>query len=230
MYKIFCFWFGTEMNPNRKSSYESIKNNSECDVVLVTDNNLKDYEIHESPFHDGFKYLSLTHKSDYLRSYFMYHYGGGYTDIKHCDYSWRRYFDQLHNSDKDFIGYREINGGVATSHEDSFIRPYYDELCGNGHYIFKQKTDLSKIWLNETKNKMDEVYEKLRVYPGHYHSRAVFGGVHGDENFITDIDKEKYNYPLGWNELLGRILHKIMFNNRDRFLIGMPLPDMSNYR
>ena len=37
-YKIFCFW--SEMSPNRKSCYESIIDNSECDVILVTDDNL----------------------------------------------------------------------------------------------------------------------------------------------------------------------------------------------
>ena len=79
---IYCFWFGPEMSDNRKKCFESIIQNSKVGVRLVTKHNLQEYNLADSPIHPAFQYLSATHKSDYLRCYFMYHYGGGYTDIK----------------------------------------------------------------------------------------------------------------------------------------------------
>jgi hypothetical protein len=47
------------------------------------------------------------HKNDFLKVYFMHHYGGGYTDVKHIHASWKPFFDQLYFSNKYAIGYPE---------------------------------------------------------------------------------------------------------------------------
>jgi mannosyltransferase OCH1-like enzyme len=88
--KIYCVWVGenTAMNENRINGLESIRKNSGVEVVLVNNDNLNSFVKEGHPIHEGFKYLSDVHKSDYLRCYLMHHYGGGYSDIKPC--SWKR--------------------------------------------------------------------------------------------------------------------------------------------
>jgi hypothetical protein len=80
---IYCFWTGdNQLTPNRINGLKTMKENLNVDIKLIDKNNLNDYIIPEHPLHDGYKYLSLNHKSDYLRCYFMNFYGGGYSDIK----------------------------------------------------------------------------------------------------------------------------------------------------
>lgn len=49
------------------------------------------------PIHEGFKYLTPVHQSDYFRIYCMHNFGGGWTDIKHFHYDFRPYFEKLYN-------------------------------------------------------------------------------------------------------------------------------------
>ena len=80
---IYIFWTGdNEMSENRKKSIENLKNTCECNIILVTPLNLKSYILSSQPLHEAYQYLSYTHKSDYLRTYFMHFIGGGYSDIK----------------------------------------------------------------------------------------------------------------------------------------------------
>jgi hypothetical protein len=164
MNNIFCFWFGPEMSQSRIGCLNTITENSGCNVILVNELNLREYENIDYPIHKGFQFLSATHKCDYLRSYFMYHYGGGYTDIKKCNYSWQPYFEELYISYKEFIGYKEMNGGVATRHDNTHIQNHYDELAGVCHFIFKPKTDFAKLWMEQTNDKMNQVFDKLNKY------------------------------------------------------------------
>lgn len=222
--KIYCFWFGPEMSQSRKNCLQSIIDNTKCEVILVTEENLKQFNIPENPIHKGFEYLSSTHKSDYLRSYFMYYYGGGYTDIKQCNYEWVSYFNELEMSDKLFTTYKENNGGVAYEEKNSFLMYEHEKLGGVCHFIFKKNTEFAKEWLNRTNSKMDEVYDELVKHPGHNHPRTVYGEIFG-EYFDNTI-----KYPLGWNELLGRILHLLMYEQQTTFLQSMPGPNTQNYR
>ena len=207
------------MTSNRKTCLDSLIQNSKIPVELITKNNL---HTHASNLHPGFDYLSATHKSDYLRSYFMYNYGGGYTDIKYCNYDWRPYFIQLENSNKSFIGYKE------GSKKDVGYQPaeeHYYKLAGNTHYIFKPHTSFAKRWVEETNKKMDEIYDRLLRYPGNYHPRAIRGGVHGEPNLFKTS-----NYPLEWNELLGRIFHRIQLDYLEEIVLSMPYPNTVGYR
>ncbi len=64
----------------------------------------------EMPIHKAFPYLSLVHKSDFLRIYLMYNYGGAYTDVKHFHYDIEPYIQKLEDSPDDIYayGYPEI--------------------------------------------------------------------------------------------------------------------------
>lgn len=218
---IYCFWFGPEMSNNRQDCLNSIKDLSGVDVNLITEKNLDDHIIEKNKIHPGFDYLSDTHKSDYLRSYFMYHYGGGYTDIKKCMYSWSTYFNLLENSDKSFTSCIQYLKDVAYKPAEQF----YNKLPGVNTFIFKPKTKFAENWVNETNNKMDLIFNDLKLNPGTYHPRAITGGIQGEKYLFSNSA-----YPLGWNDLLGQIFHKLAFENPSDFSLDMPYPDTRNYR
>jgi len=217
---IYCFWFGDKMSDNRKRCFDSIVLNSGVDVELVTEKTLKNYIV--TPLHNGFEYLSATHKSDYLRSYFMYFYGGGYTDIKNCDFDWSPFFTELENGDKDFVGSREI------CEKDIGYKPvakYFNQLVGCCGFIFKDHSNFANLWYVETQKKMDSIYSQLFDNPGLYHPRAITGGVQGEKGIYLSSQ-----YPLKWNELLGEIFHKIQYENLGSYLSTLPPPNTREYR
>lgn len=51
-------------------------------VQLVTPATLHLYNVTEWPFHEALHYLAPNHKLDYVRAYWMHHYGGGFIDIQ----------------------------------------------------------------------------------------------------------------------------------------------------
>ncbi len=79
---IYCFWIGdNEMSENLKNAIKSLQDTSGVPVKIVTQHNLADYIVPGYPLHEAYDHLSFVHKSDYLRCYFMLHYGGGYSDV-----------------------------------------------------------------------------------------------------------------------------------------------------
>jgi hypothetical protein len=219
--KIYCFWFGDPMSDNRKRCFESIVKNSGVEVVLITESNLKDYIHKEYPLHPGFSYLSATHKSDYLRSYVMHIYGGGYSDIKHCNFDWNFYIDELNESHKLFSGAMEKHACAISYLPAAHL---YNKLVSTCQFIFKPQTKFTKLWYDNTQRRMDVIYPKLIQHPGHYHPRAVFGGAHQADGFKDS------RYPLKWSELLGRIFLQLQYQNIETFLSTMPYPDTEKYR
>ncbi len=209
---IYCFWTGTNpMNIKRKRCLENLIKNSECNVILVTPNNLNNYILKDHPLHEAYQYLSAVHKADYLRTYFMNFIGGGYSDIKNTTGSWIESFDKLYNSDKLAIGYKELPGGSAYC-------PTIDTwkvLIGNGAYIFKPNTEFTNKWYNEMIKLLDSKLEELKKNPAS-NPRDYFGF-------------EGSKYPLEWNEMLGRIFHRISFGFRNKYFNTLPKPIFKNF-
>jgi hypothetical protein len=210
---IYCFW--SEYNPiseQRKECLKQLAEVSECNVILVTPENLNNYLLPEHPLHPAYQYLSAVHKADYLRTYFMNFIGGGYSDIKRTSHSWKGLFDELLKSDNKWIlGYKEIEGGVGYA-------PAVNEwhlLVGNCAYICKKNTPLTNKWYNEMIKLLDERYDKLRQNPAR-HPRDYLG-CYGSK------------YPLEWNELLGRIFHRVCYEYKDKLLNTLPVPDFNSY-
>jgi len=208
---IYCFWTGkNELTQNRKICLEQLIHTSECKVILVTSINLHEYILSDHPLHPAYEFLSETHKADYLRTYFMNFHGGGYSDIKQTTGSWKQAFMDLKNNDNFWIcGYPEIPGGVAYA-------PYVDkwnDLIGNGAYISKPNTPLTNEWYNEMITLMDKKLPDLRLNPSK-HPRDC---------------KETSNYPIEWNEMLGRIFHKITYKYKDHLLRTLPISIFYDY-
>lgn len=217
---LYSFWVGHNnlvMNQNRINGLESIKNNSNVNFILINNENLPDYILEGHPLHQGFNYLSDVHKADYLRTYFMHHYGGGYTDIKPCSWDWNTYFDQLENSDAFGIGAPEDEGELSvTLKQRAWLGKHWDKLVSNDLYIFKPNTEFTTKWYNKLLEIMDTKFNNLQKFPAKNSREAA-------DTIVT-------RYPIEWGEILLEIFHPLCYEYTDRLIKTMPLPITKNYR
>lgn len=75
---IFSYWDNVQLPLLNKyciSTWE--KHNPDCNVIILNDDNLHSY-VKSVP--DNFDKLIPQHKSDYIRTYLLYHYGGVWID------------------------------------------------------------------------------------------------------------------------------------------------------
>ena len=210
---IYCFWTGTnEMSENRKRCLKSLKEISQCNVVLVTHDTLTTYILPKHPLHPAYEYLSETHKSDYLRTYFMNFYGGGYSDIKEPTESWTKAFDEFRNSNSWICGFKE------TGENDIGYKPYakfWRDLVGTSCLIAKANTELTNVWYSSMISLLDEKLPVLKANPSkNPQDRSEYGN----------------GYPIAWTEMLGNIYHKVCYEYKDRLLNTLPRPSIQNYR
>jgi len=218
--KLFIFWTGTNpMSPNRLKSTQQMESVTGLPTILVTPENLDEWILHDHPLHPAYEHLSLTHKADYLRTYFMHHHGGAYADVKLQTGSWVESLDKL-NADPNIlaIGYNEVPGGMAVPELASEWR-----VCiGNGAYICKPRTLFTQKWYNQMLILLDSKLERLILHPATDPR---------DQRGIWLHSKQKHSeYPLEWNEMLGRIFHKVMYEYRSQILQGLPTPKFWDYQ
>ena len=210
--RIFVFWTGDNaINDNRKSSINQLKALSDCEVIMVTKDNL--HEWIKEPLHESYQYLSAVHKSDYLRTYFMHFYGGGYSDIKKTRGTWLSAFDNLESSDAYASGYRESAPYDVAYHP---AQSSYRNIIGNCSYICKPNTNFTKEWYDNMISLLDSKLDSLKLHPAsHPYDKAE--------------DKDS-SYPIEWNEMLGRIFHRLVYENMSKFNYDVPTPVITNYR
>lgn len=210
-YRIVCYWGKSTPSTRRNRSIEGMASVSQCDVMLLSPQTFQDIALPAHPVHPAFPYLSEVHQSDYVRTYVMHHFGGGYSDVKPQSGSWRSAFDRLLESDAYVVGYPETGpGGVA-------YLPAMDawtELVGNGAYICKPKTALTQEWFDDLHRLLDSKFELIKSHPA-THPR--------------DKAEDGRGYPIEWNEMLGRIFHRVSFNYREKLLRILPMIDVVNY-
>jgi hypothetical protein len=228
--RLFVFWTGSnKLSSNRLRCLGSIVSCSGVNVEYVNDANLSRWLV--APLHPAYKFLSLTHRSDYLRAYFMHYHGGGYSDIKQCHFDWSTYFDRLESSDKAMmIGYRERRREDIASLDEK-TKDLYHFLPGMGLFIFKPASSLTSAWLGGVNDILDKALPSLQQFPGTYHPRAITGGVHSPA--LADcIRFQGSRYPFSWNALLGGVLHPILASPTfiNALLLEMPYVNLLPYR
>lgn len=218
---IYIFWTGdNEITPYRLEGIKSLEKVSGVEVKLITPKNLSDYIKDDDPLPEAYQYLSLNHRSDYLRSYFMYHYGGGYADIKTYFHSWEKAFDKLDASkDAYVIGYPEVgfdgaaNHGIKENHLKDDLHYYWRYLIGNGAFICRPHTKMAAEWHTAVKNRLIAYTEQLKEHP----AKDIFG--------------KNEDYPLPWGGMQGEIFHPFCLKYHDRLLKDKALmPSFENYR
>jgi hypothetical protein len=209
---IYCCWTGNnEMSQNRQLCLQQLENTSDCKVILITPNNLNDYIVPEYPLHAAYKYLSETHKADYLRTYLMHFHGGGYSDIKKTTGSWKKSFNDVKQSDYWICGYPEIEGGVGYApHANK-----WKELIGNCAYICKPRTKLTTEWYNAMIALLDTKLDELKLHPAKH---------------PQDQKCDRSKYPIRWIEMLGEIFHRVAYQYNDHVLNTLPISIFKEYR
>ena len=211
---IFCFWTGdNQMSSQRKACLNKLIKESGCNVILITKSNLHDWIKPEAPLHPAYDYLSFTHKADYLRTYFMHFYGGGYSDIKTPSGCWLNAFTDMEKHSTCLInGYHERNSGDV-AYEPHKI--FWEKLAGNCAYIMRPGTALTSIWYDEMIKLLDSKLNDLKKFPA---------------KDPQDCKEKRTGYPIEWNEMLGRIFHKHQLFFYENTLFTLPKPIFQNYR
>jgi FkbM family methyltransferase len=215
---IYTFWNGNyEMSENRICNLNCLRNVSQSNVILILEKDISNYILISEPLHPAFPYLSATHKSDYLRTYFMHFYGGGYSDIKKTNKTWINSFEEIEYSGENIIGcgYPEI-GENGVAHPD--YKSVWNYLIGNCAYIFKPNTEFTLEWYNTMMNLLDIKHDSLREY---YVTNS--GKIHPQASFED-------GYPIGWNEMLGNIFHPLVYKYHTQILHILPGTEFINYR
>ncbi len=210
------------MPPERVRALESMDKTG-LNVEFVTQNNLSDWIVDGFPLHSAYPFLSAIHRADYLRVYFMHHYGGGYSDIKFINDSWIPAWDKLLDSDCLAMGYREIGPrGVAILRSPEYIKLLWNWklLIGNCAYIFKPRTPFTAEWLDLSNKFLDIKIYQLSINP----ARAP-------EDFKGRmVGANSSLYPIRWSELLGNIFHPLCLKYSKMILQDLPRPNFNaNY-
>lgn len=217
---IYIFWTGdNEITPNRLEGIHSLEKVSGVEVKLIKPMNLPDYLKKDDPLPDAYNYLSFVHRADYLRSYFMYHYGGGYADIKTYYKSWVPAFEKLEQSDAYVMGYPEVgfwgvaNQDISDENLKKDLNNHWRYLVGNGSYICRPHTKFTAEWHAEAKRRLLALSDELHKHPA------------------TDPFGKNGDYPVKWSGLLGSIFHPLCLKYHDRLLKDKALmPSFVNYR
>ena len=235
--QIFGLWTGDNaMNDNRRGGWDSFGVTG-LEPVLVTPANLDHWIVPGHPLHPAYPYLSLVHRSDYLRPYLMHHHGGGYADIKPQSGSWLPTLATLR--DKPYLfgaGYREVRGGTvwlqnapingryligrrtvpraAASAMTNLMRAARPLLIGNCAYYFKPRTRFAELWLREVERRLDLVLDQLRAVESP-DIRARFGDGSG--------------YPLPWSSIHGDVLQPLALRHAARLARTLPRPAFTDY-
>lgn len=190
--KIFCFWTGrNDMSPRRAACLASMRENCGVPVEFLTWREWLSQILPEDPLHEGFKYLSDIHKSDYLRCYFMHHFGGGYSDIKYFEpqNNWRLCFDIMDAFPQiQVIGQPELINGTPIG---AFNNPFaVAKLLINCFFICRPHSEFTTAWYKKLIDRMDEYLPKLETHPA------------------TDAFGRNEGYPVPWAALMGELFHE----------------------
>ena len=189
---VYCFWTGDNpMSPNRVKALNTMRENIgvEIDFIDVAELNRR---VGIENLHPAYKYLSCNHKSDYLRCYFMNHFGGGYSDIKHFtkNNNWKEQFDLINSDLKiEVIGSKEIPSGSPILEYNN--EPNLSKLLSNGWFICRKNTDFTREWYKRVCKILDNRMDDLIKYP----ATEPFGGK---------------SYKLRWAELQGEPFHQLL--------------------
>jgi hypothetical protein len=222
---VWCFWTGdNEMSDQRRQCLDKMAQGTECNVVFVAKTTLANFVCPSHPLHPAYQWLSATHRADYLRAYFLFHYGGGYSDIKMQTGSWVDSFETMEaHKQLTGIGYREVPGGVPghlTTESGSPLGECWPVLIGNGAYIFRRDTEFLRLWFTRLHQVLDLRSRDLMLHPARF-PQDYRGVEHGGS--VSE-------YPLWWSAILADIFHPICYQLRNEVMNTLPMPVCRDYR
>jgi hypothetical protein len=216
---LYILWTeDNELTPRRKNNLEIIKEKCGVELKFLNHSDIPKYELADHKFHEAYQYLSATHKSDYLRSYLMHFYGGGYCDLKRAEWDWNEYFDELEQSDYLIMGY------TLSCHLDVAVDPLdinkeiiineWQNLIGFGAMICKPRTELTDIWFTGMTLILDQKFSDLQKFPA-VHIRDKL-------SWVTNS-----GYPLRWAEIGGTPFMQSCFKFKNKLNSNLPCPKLN---
>lgn len=199
--RVFAVWTGRNpLTPARVASLDKLRTTLGVPVELVTPENLHEWIIEDHPLHPCYEWLSLVHRSDYLRAYLLHHHGGGYVDIKEPISDWVGVFSMMEESPNVWLaGYPEISSSAPARVPGELgreILKHHSRLVGLGALVARSHSPLTTEWIAEVERRLDYFLPQAREFPG---------GVRG----------EVVGYPISWTRVLGGILHPLMLKHLD---------------
>lgn len=204
---MFCFWTGTnELTPPRMRSLQVLRAaNPDLEVRLITPKDLPAYVTPEAPLHPAYRHLSLIHRSDYLRAYFMHHHGGVYCDLKEMRQPWGPLLDRA-NADPHVwaCGPAEPRSGSSAPLPGVFgrdQRTHFSRILFQAAFAFKPGSPWTQAWLDEVERRLSYFSDLLKAYP----ARDPFGETGG--------------YPVPWYALLAEVAAPLSLVYADHALI-----------
>lgn len=230
---IWCYWEGDAMEGNRKLSFEYFLKHIEVPVALITPKNLHKYIQPEHPFPEGYPYLSIVHRSDYIRAYLMHYYGGGWHDIKATEVSYKEIWREFENPNIWLIGRHEVPNGAAKSYDDEgrYMPNYHQDLVAVPSWVARPNTPLSKEILERIESVINDNYDKLKKYPAKHPREKKLTGKNLLQK-IFNILKFTYqgrslHYPLDWT-LFGNIFHPTVLKYKGHISKNLPVDSIKN--
>jgi len=224
--KIVSFW--TETNPMSSSRKECLKDmfrvlhTHEITLECLEVEAISKLERPEHPFHPAYPHLSAVHKSDYLRVYVLYFYGGGYADIKKFTHHWKDGFDYMdRHPDCWIVGYPEIGEHGIPKSVFSAVKKQWRSLVGVSAFIARPKTLLLKEWLDEVECRLTSLYEKLKAHPAQWPHDAWGKHKGAFSQMIFSA------YPVPWSFLCADIFHTLQWKYLQHVHQGLVAPDFS---
>lgn len=172
----------------------------------------------ELDLHPGFKFLTAVHKSDYLRSEFMFRYGGLYSDIKPPP---RGIFAKTVRAVKrgvPFAGYREVSFSGVPPACTLDVRKNWRRLAGNCHFYFQPGTIFARHWNERVQLALDDKIEALQ---DDQHL--------GLERFPTRDGSTLETYPFRWAEIHGEIFQSLQAEFDYPAELLLPRPVLKDY-
>lgn len=209
---IWTFWVGPkEMSAARKRSMRMMRKNLGVPLILVRQHELRRYSKPEDPMHPIIfadpPLISGNHIVDYLRAYWIKHYGGGYQDVKPSFYSWAPFFAEFERDpDLWLLGSRMLMAHHIACDESylrrlgmepncSKVKANWQYLVSDAAWIARPGTPLAVEFYDLINGTLNAKWEALRQHPVPARNAgrccAIWTGTEDD------------NYPLRWAEMHG---------------------------
>lgn len=203
---IWSFWIGDNpLTPARRAALKSMREmNPETPVELIGLDRLGEFVLNDHPLHPAFEFLSLNHRSDYLRAYFLYHFGGGYSDIKGLVSPWADALTTLRRSGGKWMAGTALTGakwaGNPPGRLGRHVSRYFEEILSGTTLGGRARNPLCAEWLREIERVLDYAQPALEESPG-----KIWGA--------------DSSYPLEWMALQGNILQPLCLKYGERLII-----------
>lgn len=232
-YVVWCYWEGSAMNENRKKSFQYLTRNIGVPVFLVTRENLDHLIRDDHPLHPAFPFLSVVHRSDYIRAYLLHYYGGGWHDIKATEVSFADCWKYFKDPNIYLIGRPETPNGPAkvTDAYGNYMPDKWQDLVAVPAWIGRGNTDFTVDLLTQIEQVLDQNLDLLKKHPAkhprekHVHAR----------NFLHRIQLtikaywsgRNLDYPLDWT-LFGNVFHPLVYKYKHNICRELPQDKRKN--